>query len=176
MSPEAPAADLVPTSNVEMVGETPKAAPQVDPMEMMRQIPFVVQSRSRAQKLAKLLYGPLARVWVRKDAKQIEVGTEQGAEKKKLAEGKDFSEAFKIPTETYIKGGLDYEDTRKRIRTVSSFCNPLCFIEDALTQFPEYQNAKKAEQEKAIERMKKVLQKGQELLNQTKPAVVEANV
>lgn len=199
MSPETPA-ELIPTSNIEMVGEAPKAEAKIDPMELMRKIPFGVPSRSRAQKLAKVLYGPQARVWINRSFNRkiaegfseeeqmrtvtlqrevgICVGTEQGAEKQILSGGKDFSEALRLPTETYIKGGLDYEDTRKRIRTVSSFCNQICFIEDALGQFQEYQNAKNAEQEKALDRMKKVLEKGAQQVkaNQLKAAVAQATV
>jgi hypothetical protein len=143
--------------------------PQVEQPKLPPPPPFSVKNRTRAQKLAKVLYGPMARVWVnrlvpltsRPDALVglgfgVQVGTEQGANKTILAQGETFSVALKLPTETYVKGATDYDETKKRFRAVTPFADVQEFVLDALKQFPEYQR----DLEKSTEKFKKVLEKG----------------
>lgn len=162
MSPENPNAAVA----AEYVGynqEPPQepAAPPPPPA-------FSVPSRSKAQKLAKVLYGPLARVWINrlvpmsdpdgaaKTAFGVQVGTEQGSEKKIIAQGETFSVALKAPTETYLKGGSNYDETKARFRTVFQFADASEFVVGALKQFPEYE----VDSKKAFEKFKKLLEKG----------------
>lgn len=146
--------------------------PQVEQPKPPPPPPFSVKNRSRAQKLAKVLYGPMARVWINRSFNRkvaeleagtkyqrdvgVCVGTEQGAIKRILTGGKDFSEALKAPTETYVKGATDYDETKKRFRAVTPFADVQEFVLDALKQFPEYQR----DLEKSTEKFKKVLEKG----------------
>ena len=135
--------------------------------------PFSVKNRSRAQKLAKVLYGPMARVWINRSVnvkvseadgktewKRIETGVhagvEQGTFKNVLAMGENFNAAFRGPVETYVKGATDYDETKKRFRAVTPFADVQEFVLDALKQFPEYQR----DLEKSTEKFKKVLEKG----------------
>lgn len=127
--------------------------------------PFTVKNRSRAQKLAKLLYGPLGRCFKVKtynfqtsrgvagvDATigtferrgpGVAVGTEQGDKRIIIGAGQDFTEALREPIRQYVMGGKTLEETRKRFEAVvgTNFREPLCvpfeFAEAAFAQFKE---------------------------------------
>jgi hypothetical protein len=134
----------------------PKApeVPEAPPLE------FKVKNRSRAQKLAKLLYGPLGRCFkvksynVKVDEKDgaatykrhlhgVAVGTEQGDKRTIIGAGKTYTEALTEPIRQYVMGGKDLAETRKRFESVvgpnfrEPYCEPWVFAEAAFAQFKD---------------------------------------
>lgn len=170
---------MSPNTAPDFVGYNTDALPPVVPAEepkMPPPPPFSIKNRSRAQKLAKVLYGPQARVWINRlvpvtdpDATPkttfgVQVGTERGAEKKILAQGETLSAALRVPVETYVKGGSDYGDTKKRLREMSLYADVWEFVTPALRQFDEYKN----EVNKSVKSFEKLMAKGKELVEKAK--------
>lgn len=100
--------------------------------------PFTVASRAKAQKLAKLLYGPTGRCF-KIAATQVAIGFCLGGEPTHVTKGASYTEALNLPIESYLKGGKDYKDTIKRFAAVAPHAEVQEFVEPALKQFPEYE-------------------------------------
>lgn len=142
--------------------------------------PFKVYNRTRAQKLAKRLFGLNARVWIKRPIEFVEnappmtpkpgaqlgvwVGLETGSTKEVLTIGKDFSAALRNNVEIFVKGAGTYDGTKERLREMSAFADVTEFVIPALKQFPQYE----AEVQKSVEKFKKLLAKGKELSEKTK--------
>jgi hypothetical protein len=106
--------------------------------------PFSVASRAKAQKLAKLLYGPNGRCFINQ-MQGVAVGMETGKVRAAFGKGKTFTEALYLPIETYLKGGKDYDATLKRLQQVAVHAEIQEFVIPALKQFPEYEAMLKAQ-------------------------------
>jgi hypothetical protein len=153
--PEAPVAPTLP--------ESPGAT--VTPAK-----PFSCPNRSRAERVAKLLFGVSGRTWIGRSVRLgmeygsgVEIGTEIGATKKTLGEGYDFTEALAPLVESYLKGGNSYEDTKKRLVKMQIALGPNgcleSFVEPALSQFKaEYEAAKQAREREDLNRFNKLLE------------------
>jgi hypothetical protein len=66
---------------------------QEENQEVARPVRVVAKNRSQAQRHAKLLFGPTARLWVRDGL--ISVGTESGKKSEILGQGLTFDEALR---------------------------------------------------------------------------------
>lgn len=139
-------------------------APEEPKVEIPKPV-FKVKNRSRAQKLTKLLYGPLGRVWVRKPISNlkaaqgtIEIGIEQNKTRTIKSSGSSFTNAFYEPIRQYVMGGDSLVATRKRFEAVvgPNFREPLCepweFAEAAMAQFKEEIEAENARRAVASKR------------------------
>lgn len=78
-----------------MNDQTTPQAPEAPP------IAFEVKNRSRADRAAKLLYGPTGRVWINRGL-GVEVGTENGSERTVKGSGVDFAAALREDTKAYL--------------------------------------------------------------------------
>jgi hypothetical protein len=143
--------------------------------------PFMVPNRSRAERLAKLLWGPTARVWINRTVVPypgaeplhgcVQVGIPDvklppdysGPKHSVKAEGLTFSDALHDAVKQYVKGGNSYEDTKARIRRVAVDALVEEFVEEALSQFPE-EYAKDLEMKEKRKKLNEKLKKGQPLL------------
>lgn len=128
--------------------------------------PFQVPNRSRAQRVAKVLYGPTARVWLNRvvnvavksdgisttferQEKAVVIGTEVGQDRLFQTSGDDFSDALKVPVLDYINQATSYADAKKRINTMyAAGADVSEFAETALSVWPEYDEERKKLAEK----------------------------
>jgi hypothetical protein len=63
---------------------------------------FSVKNRSRAEKVAKILYGPTARFWMNR-GDGVQVGVEKNGEGTVIGTGKNFAEALRRDIQDYLK-------------------------------------------------------------------------
>lgn len=148
-----------------MQAETTEAPVTVTENQESAIAPFRVKNRSRAQRLAKVLYGATARTWINRKLDVfdgtlvgVQIGTEKDKDKKVLTSGTTFTEALLEPVQQYIKGASTYADTKRRIVVMAADANVAIFVEDALSQFPvEYGAEKKLLEEQRLRALSKLL-------------------
>ena len=107
----------------------------------------IAVNRSQAKRVAKLLYGPTARTWIREGA---QVGTEKGDNKAFVVDGPTFGQALALPIYDYVMGASTYPDTKERIKAINGALSLRKredveklqkLAEKALRQFPEAYDA-----------------------------------
>lgn len=94
---------------------------------------FEILNYSRARHLAKLLYGPLARVWVgRTDlGAPVVVGTEQNGVKTVKTQGDSFTQALHLPVTSYVVSGANEPERVANLKAVAPYATGLEGIVEA---------------------------------------------
>lgn len=152
--------------------------------------PFTVANRSRAQRIAKLVYGPQGRVWLNRDVNTkvsddtyvraigVRVGVEIQGKAQFYVGGKDFTEALKQVAEEYLAGAPSYADVKKRIRAldIAGAQNLGTIGEEALKRFPEeYEKElaalKKKNENPLIARLQKYVQAAEAMKPAPSPVI-----
>lgn len=96
-----------------------------------RPAPFQVPNRSKAQKPAKMILGPTARLWVYGD--MIKVGTEYGSSKEIAGAGVSFDAAMEGLVYRYLKEPTTYVEAKKRFWSVGANALVECWRQELLT-------------------------------------------
>lgn len=122
--------------------------------------PFEVKNRSRAERIAKVLFGPNTRSWINRDVRDgvrgVQIGTEKGSAKEVFVDGVNFTEALRLSVKAYLNAAETYEDAKKRISTMSSDCDVREFADGTLSRFPQYlaEKAALAKKQQAREQLR----------------------
>lgn len=139
--------------------------PEQQPQQTEEKVPelpeFHVKNYSRARRIAQHLYGPLVRL--RNDGGDFTLWMQKGDEKTSMGFADSWTNLLRLGVYNYIIGGLNYEDTKKRIRVMAADAEVTKFALEALQQFPEY----KAEVE-AAKKKKTLLGRIEQMLANTK--------
>lgn len=102
-----------------------------------------VNNRTSADRIAKILYGPNARVWINRVISAqgdtgVQVGTEKGSDKTFLTSGVDFAEALEGPALAYLLQAQDFNEAKLRVlQLVAAGSSAGAFIKEAYSPFPE---------------------------------------
>ena len=148
-----PAAPVAPAPVAAAPAEPP-AQTQVATEEQPPQFPpFHVHNRSRAQRLARMILGPTARVWgaVKLSPEPgapmgigVRIGFQNGDKKNIVAEGKDFTDALQALVKSYLTTAPTFAEAQDRLWKVGNQAPVGNFQEETLGRFPtEYAALKK---------------------------------